>query len=723
MGVSLLLGVCLIALLSAGAVRAECVGELDPVQPSVTLGNSTPVTAATAGSGGDWFLAFGNIVTHFNYTSTVHRLVAGDPTSRESKDGLSGTLARVRQMAFMNTPGNLIVLDGQLLRRITIENGFIRTLWDSPFLNGTVAMAAADTRIFFSAGPCLLMFDISISSASPTVLAGDCAQPASIPILVRAQSSAIPMPPVLGLSFTRSPNGDVIQIGNAQQFVARQVQRDGVNPSNIFPPQTYANVLFNGKALVWMPTTECVFRSLVLSGSAKTFFATEVAPMVLPGLCTAPAMTVLDVTLRGPVDGDFWAAVAEGTQLNVIRFSNCTGGRPYTVAPTDTFPVVVTGAPPTTAAPVVASHLVVANGDSQTRTIVIAVVVPIGGVIILLIAVGLCVGRHRSAEAPNTPASSDFSREPLGDDVHISPPALQLSGKQRGSDGALGNFDSIHSKAMSELSRLPLSGSGETSSSVFIPALSGSVFDETEDDTDKPLAIRPRRWTENEVRRHHKISMLAAEGAYHKSKMLGRGAHGSVFAVLLKDGTTIAVKEVHLTGSEGEIVAQMASVEREMDLLSRLHHDNVVTYYGVTCDREQLIMRQFMENVTGGSLGAMVRGMDERIPEETAQLFTLQLVRGLAFIHSKGIVHRDLKCDNILRDAHTGTVKLADFGTAKTVGTSAMASRAAQTMIGTPYYGSRDTWRRTSRYRKRARPPATAPRPMCGAWASPWRSC
>jgi len=61
-------------------------------------------------------------------------------------------------------------------------------------------------------------------------------------------------------------------------------------------------------------------------------------------------------------------------------------------------------------------------------------------------------------------------------------------------------------------------------------------------------------------------------------------------------------------------------------------------------------------------------------------------VRGLAYIHEHGVIHRDLKCDNIMRDAATGQVKLADFGTAKSVGSAAGASRAAQTMIGTPYF-------------------------------------
>ena len=131
---------------------------------------------------------------------------------------------------------------------------------------------------------------------------------------------------------------------------------------------------------------------------------------------------------------------------------------------------------------------------------------------------------------------------------------------------------------------------------------------------------------------------------------------------------------------------QINDVANEMALLSRLHHDNLVTYYGVVCDREMMQVRLFMELVTGGSLAGLVQEMDAPLPEQTAQKYVRQIVRGLAYIHEHGVIHRDLKCENIMQDASSGAVKLADFGTAKSVGNATGASRAAQTMIGTPYF-------------------------------------
>jgi len=221
--------------------------------------------------------------------------------------------------------------------------------------------------------------------------------------------------------------------------------------------------------------------------------------------------------------------------------------------------------------------------------------------------------------------------------------------------------------------------------SAVVSALSRSDFAASIEGADAQI-LGHRAWTNAELRRHNRRCQFVRDGAYQKGKLIGRGASGSVYAVLLNDGSTIAMKEVHLIGSDEEIQAQMAEVEQEMDLLSRLHHDNLVTYYGVLCDHNGLIVKLFMENVTGGSIGAMIRALGATIAEETAQRFTKQMLRGLGVLHQAGIIHRDLKCDNVLRDAHTGTVKLADFGTARLLDITVGRSRAAHTMIGTPYF-------------------------------------
>lgn len=177
---------------------------------------------------------------------------------------------------------------------------------------------------------------------------------------------------------------------------------------------------------------------------------------------------------------------------------------------------------------------------------------------------------------------------------------------------------------------------------------------------------------------------LIRAGDFSKVKLLGRGAYGSVYSCLLGNGRTIAMKEMMLSNEDFQTI--VSDVEREVEVMREIQHPNVVQYISARCDPAHCQITVFMELVTGGSLGSMVRGMKgASLSERTIQRLMKQAVTGLAYIHSKGIIHRDLKGDNMLLSSE-GVVKLADFGTAKSVGVGAGASRGAQTMIGTPYY-------------------------------------
>jgi len=73
-----------------------------------------------------------------------------------------------------------------------------------------------------------------------------------------------------------------------------------------------------------------------------------------------------------------------------------------------------------------------------------------------------------------------------------------------------------------------------------------------------------------------------------------------------------------------------------------------------------------MELASYGSLGDFVKRIGEKIPEEHIGLLIVDILRGLAYIHSKGLIHRDIKPDNILLTAE-GYCKLADFGVATSI--------------------------------------------------------
>ncbi len=93
-------------------------------------------------------------------------------------------------------------------------------------------------------------------------------------------------------------------------------------------------------------------------------------------------------------------------------------------------------------------------------------------------------------------------------------------------------------------------------------------------------------------------------------------------------------------------------------MLKSLHHKNIVSYYG--SKYEGGYYKIYMEYVDGGSLKELINSTGPLI-EEIASSFTKQLLEGLEYLHSHKIIHRDIKCANVLVD-RKGRIKLSDFG-------------------------------------------------------------
>ncbi|CAA7267217.1 unnamed protein product [Cyclocybe aegerita] len=148
---------------------------------------------------------------------------------------------------------------------------------------------------------------------------------------------------------------------------------------------------------------------------------------------------------------------------------------------------------------------------------------------------------------------------------------------------------------------------------------------------------------------------------WQQGKFIGAGAFGSVYLALnLDNGTFMAVKEIkfqELSGSPN----LYSQVKDELSIMEMLHHPNVVEYYGIEVHRAKIYI--FEEYCQGGSLAALLE--HGRIEDEgIIQVYTMQLLEGISYLHSRGVVHRDIKPDNILLD-HEGVIKYVDFGAAK----------------------------------------------------------
>ncbi|KAE9606561.1 putative mitogen-activated protein kinase kinase kinase STE-STE11 family [Lupinus albus] len=149
---------------------------------------------------------------------------------------------------------------------------------------------------------------------------------------------------------------------------------------------------------------------------------------------------------------------------------------------------------------------------------------------------------------------------------------------------------------------------------------------------------------------------------FKKGKFLGRGSFGQVFVGFNSDsGLMCAMKEVTLYSDDEKSTESAKQLRREVALLSRLRHPNIIRYYGSETIDDKLYI--FLEYAAGGSLHKLLQEYDE-LGEDAIRCYTAQILAGLSYLHGKGIVHRDIKGANILMDPN-GTVKLADFGTAK----------------------------------------------------------
>jgi len=175
-------------------------------------------------------------------------------------------------------------------------------------------------------------------------------------------------------------------------------------------------------------------------------------------------------------------------------------------------------------------------------------------------------------------------------------------------------------------------------------------------------------------------------GEYEVESFLGKGSIGKVFlARHRRIGRRVALKTVHLEQKfedESDRVEFYQRLQREAELCGSMQHPNVVTLYDVGYEGE--VVSYFVtEYVDGETLLARLR-RTRPLPLDEALGIAADLLRGLAYAHSKGIIHRDVKPANILLTAE-GRAKIADFGVARPLHSSLTVARS---LVGTPNYMS-----------------------------------
>jgi len=155
----------------------------------------------------------------------------------------------------------------------------------------------------------------------------------------------------------------------------------------------------------------------------------------------------------------------------------------------------------------------------------------------------------------------------------------------------------------------------------------------------------------------------STEVSYTDTKVIGNGSFGVVYqAKLCETNEMVAIKKV---------LQDKRFKNRELQIMRRLEHINIVSlmyfFYTSGDKKDEIYLNLVLEFIpeTVYKVARQYSKQKQTIPVLFIKLYMYQLFRSLAYIHSYGICHRDIKPQNLLLNQESGILKLCDFGSAK----------------------------------------------------------
>ncbi len=198
------------------------------------------------------------------------------------------------------------------------------------------------------------------------------------------------------------------------------------------------------------------------------------------------------------------------------------------------------------------------------------------------------------------------------------------------------------------------------------------------------------------------------DSKWMKGALIGQGSFGSVYLALHAiTGELLAVKQVEApspgsnNANDAKKKSMIDALKREISLLRDLQHPNIVQYLG--CSNSTDYLNIFLEYVPGGSVQTMLNSYGA-LREPLVRSFVRQIVTGLAYLHGKDIIHRDIKGANILVD-NKGGIKISDFGISKKIEASNLLGAAGSnknrpSLQGSVFWMAPEVVKQTSYTRK-----------------------
>ncbi|CAN6618217.1 serine/threonine-protein kinase Ste11p [Trichomonascus vanleenenianus] len=181
-----------------------------------------------------------------------------------------------------------------------------------------------------------------------------------------------------------------------------------------------------------------------------------------------------------------------------------------------------------------------------------------------------------------------------------------------------------------------------------------------------------------------------------KGRLIGSGSFGTVYLGMNSfTGALMAVKQVELPADDNENAQRkkgmVDALQREMDILRELHHENIVQYLGSNSEGNHLNI--FLEYVPGGSVATLLANYGE-FSEPLIRNFVRQILQGLKYLHGQNIIHRDIKGANVLVD-NKGCIKISDFGISKKIEAKLLSTNRVS-LQGSVYWMAPEVVKQTS---------------------------
>ena len=182
-------------------------------------------------------------------------------------------------------------------------------------------------------------------------------------------------------------------------------------------------------------------------------------------------------------------------------------------------------------------------------------------------------------------------------------------------------------------------------------------------------------------------------------KSIGKGSFGEVFlSKKQNDPKLYAIKKINTSVLKSKNVIKY--LKNEIGIMEQLDHENIIKLHESLQTSHNIYL--VMDNINGGSLSDFLSKyklkQGEAFPQKVIQYFVKQIVQGLIYIHSKNIIHRDLKLDNILLDFPSNIknesqnytfskIKIIDFGLSTQLSEDQKGKKGlAKSFVGTPIY-------------------------------------